>query len=137
VGIHVRWPFESTDRKAPRLRGKSFSSAPFGALGERFHFWIGASRRRYVCTIFAAGDTALEGLDLSCAVVIAVERLGDGNCRALSIVPNGLPLRLHGSVGNWLGGRTPNEFHVHLLPANREQRDAAYADLQRAFIQHQ
>ena len=137
MGIHVRWPFESTNRKAPRLRGKSFSCSPFGGLGERFHFWIGASGRRYVCTIFAAGDSALEGLDLSCAVVIAIERLGDGNCRALSIVPNGLPLRLHGSAGNWLGGRTPNEFHVHLLPANREQRDAAYADLQRAFIQRQ
>jgi hypothetical protein len=52
-------------------------------------------------------------------------------------VPNGLPLRLHGSAGNWLGGRAPNEFHVHLLPTNREQRDAAYADLQRAFIQRQ
>jgi hypothetical protein len=137
VGIHVRWPFESTDRSATRLRGKSFSCSPYGRLGERFHFWVGASRRRYVCTIFAAGDTALEALDLSCAVVIAVERLSDGNCRALSIVPNGLPLRLHGSAGNWLGGRTPNEFHVHLLPADREQRDAAYADLQRAFIQRQ
>jgi hypothetical protein len=106
-------------------------------LGERFHFWLGASGRRYVSTIFAAGDTALEGLDLSCAVVIAVSRGADGNCRALSIVPNGLPLRLHSSAGNWLGGRTPNEFHVHLLPTNREQRDAAYADLQRAFIQRQ
>jgi hypothetical protein len=137
VGIHVRWPFESTDRSATRLRGKSFSCSPYGRLGERFHFWVGASRRRYVCTIFAAGDTALETLDLSCAVVIAVERLRDGNCRALSIVPNGLPLRLHGSAGSWLGGRTPNEFHVHLLPADREQRDAAYADLQRAFIQRQ
>ena len=137
MGIHVRWPFEIADRNAARLRGKSFSSSPFGALGERFHFWIGASRRRYVCTVFAAGDRALEGLDLSCAVVIAVERLGDGNCRALSIVPHGVPLRLHGSAGNWLGGRTPSEFHVHLLPANREQRDAAYADLQRAFIQRQ
>lgn len=137
MGIHVRWPFQSSDRKAHRLRGKSFSPSPFRALGERFHFWIGASRRRYVCTIFAAGDTALEALDLSCAVVIAVERLGDGNCRALCIVPNGLPLRLYGSAANWLGGRTPNEFHVHLLPADREQRDAAYADLQRAFIQRQ
>jgi hypothetical protein len=135
VGIHVRSPFEIADRKAPRLRGKSFSSSPYRALGERFQFWVGASGRRYVCTIFALGDTALEGLDLSYAVVIAVERLGDGNCRALSIVPNGLPLRLHGSAGNWLGGRAPNEFHVHLLPASREQRDAAYADLQRAFIQ--
>jgi hypothetical protein len=98
---------------------------------------MGASGRRYVSTIFAAGDTALEGLDLSCAVVIAVARGADGSCRALSIVPNGLPLRLHGSAGNWLGGRAPNEFHVHLLPTNRQQRDAAYADLQRAFIQRQ
>jgi hypothetical protein len=137
VGIHVKWPFEATDRRTTRLQGKSFSCSPFGVLGERFHFWMGASGRRYVSTIFAAGDTALEGLDLSCAVVIAVARGADGNCRALSIVPNGLPLRLHGSAGNWLGGRAPNEFHVHLLPTNREQRDAAYADLQRAFIQRQ
>ena len=137
MGIHVRWPFEIAERNAARLRGKSFSCSPFGTLGNRFHFWIGASRRRYVCTIFAAGDTALEALDLSCAVVIAVARGIDGDCRVLSIVPNGLPLRLHGSAGHWLGGRTPNEFHVHLLPSNREQRDAAYADLQRAFIQRQ
>jgi hypothetical protein len=137
VGIHVRWPFESTDRKAPRLRGKSFSASNFGGLGERFHFWTGASGRRYVCSVFAAGDNGLEGLDLSCAVVIAVERSGGGTCRALSIVPNGLPLRLHGSAGNWLGGRTPNEFHVHLLPTERYERDAAYADLQRGFIRRQ
>ena len=137
MGVHVRWPFEIADRNTTPLRGKSFSSSPFGALGNRFHFWIGASGRRYVCTIFAAGDTALEALDLSCAIVIAVTRGADGKCRALSIVPSGLPLRLHGSAGNWLGGRTPNEFHVHLLPSNREQRDAAYADLQRGFIQRQ
>ncbi|MBV8851370.1 MAG: hypothetical protein JOZ16_17500 [Methylobacteriaceae bacterium] len=137
MGIHVRWPFETSDRRATRLQGKNLSCSPFGPLGDRFHFWIGASRRRYVCTIFSAGDTALEGLDLSCAVVIAVARGADGDCRALSIVPHGLPLRLHASAGNWLGGRTPNEFHVHLLPSNREQRDAAYADLQRAFILRQ
>ena len=135
MGIHVRWPFESTDRKAPRLRGKSFSCSPYGALGERFHFWIGASGRRYVCSVFAAADTALEGLDLTHAIVIAVERLRDGNCAALSIVPNGLPLRLHGSAGNWLGGRTPNEFHVHLLPTSVDERNGALVDLQRAFIQ--
>jgi hypothetical protein len=135
VGIHVRWPFESTDRKAPRLRGKSFSCSPYGALGERFHFWIGASGRRYVCSVFAAADTALEGLDLTHAIVVAVERLRDGNCRALSIVPNGLPLRLHSSAGNWLGGVTPNEFHVHLLPTSIDERNAALIDLQRAFIQ--
>ena len=135
MGIHVRWPFESPERRAPRLRGKSFSASPFGALGERFHFWIGASGRRYVCTIFAAGDSALEALDLSYSIVIAVAREVDGNCRPLSIVPNGLPLRLHGSAGNWLGGRTPNEFHVHLLPTNLDERNAALVDLQRAFIQ--
>jgi hypothetical protein len=134
VGIHVRWPFETADRKATRLSGKSFSCSPYAALGTRFHFWIGASGRRYVCSVFAAGDTVLDSLDLSHAVVIAVERLSDGNCRALSIVPSSLPLRLHSSAGNWLGGRTPNEFHVHLLPTDRYERDAAYADLQRGSI---
>jgi len=136
VGIHVRWPFEAADRKATRLRGKSFSCSPYGRLGDRFHFWIGASGRRYVCSTFATADTALEELDLTHAIVIAVERLRDGNCRALSIVPNGLPLRLHSSAGNWLGGRAPNEFHVHLLPTNSDERNAALVDLQRAFIQH-
>jgi hypothetical protein len=137
VGIHVRWPFETSDRSATRLRGKSFSSSPYGALGERFHFWIGASGRRYVCSVFAAADAALEALDLTHAIVIAVERSRDGSCRALSIVPNGLPLRLHSSAGNWLGGRAPNEFHVHLLPTTRDERNAGLLDLQRAFIQRQ
>jgi hypothetical protein len=135
VGIHVRWPFETADRKATRLRGKSFSCSHYGALGERFHFWIGASGRRYVASIFAAGEAALEGLDLSCAVVIAVERSAEGTCRALSVVASSLPLRLHSSAGHWLGGRAPNEFHVHLLPRNRGERDLAYADLQRGFTQ--
>jgi hypothetical protein len=137
VGIHVRWPFEIADRKATRLRGKSFSASVYCGLGQRFHFWIGASGRRYVCSVFAAGDAALDGLDLSHAVVIAVERSPDGNCRALSLLPSGLPLRLHSSAGNWLGGRTPNEFHVHLLPTNRDERNEALADLQRAVIQRQ
>ena len=135
MGIHVRWSGETTDRRAARPRGKSFSCSPFRGLGDRFHFWIGDSGRRYVCTVFSASDTALEGIDLSCAVVIAVTRAGDGECRAISIVPSGLPLRLHTSAGNWLGGRAPNEFHVHLLPTNRDERDAALVDLQRAFIQ--
>jgi hypothetical protein len=133
VGIHVRWPFETAERKATRLRGKSFSCSHYGALGERFHFWTGESGRRYVASVFAAGDAALEGLDLSCAVVIAVERTAEGTCRALSVVPSSLPLRLHSSAGNWLGGRAPKEFHVHLLPRNRGERDLAYADLQRGF----
>jgi hypothetical protein len=137
VGIHVSWPFDTTDRRATRLRGKGLSCSPYGALGERFHFWIGASGRRYVCSVFAAADSGIEGLDLSQAVVIAVERAADGTCRALSVVPSGLPLRLHSSAGNWLGGRAPHEFHVHLLPTNREERDAALADLQRAFILRQ
>jgi hypothetical protein len=137
VGIHVRWPFETSDRSGTRLRGKSFSSSPYRALGERFHFWTGASGRRYVCSVFAAADTALEALDLAHAIVIAVERSRDGTCRALSLLPSSLPLRLHSSAGNWLGGRTPNEFHVHLLPMDRYERDAAYADLHRAFIQRQ
>lgn len=135
MGIHVRWPFEIADRSAARLRGKSFSCSHYGALGERFHFWIGGSGRRYVCSVFAAADSALEGLDLTHAIIVAVERLRDGSCRALSIVPNGLPLRLHSSAGNWLGGRTPNEFHVHLLPTSLDERNAALVDLQRAFIQ--
>jgi hypothetical protein len=134
VGIHVRWPFETADRRATRLRGKSFSCSHYGALGERFHFWIGASGRRYVASVFAAGDTALDGLDLANAVVIAVDRAADGTCCALSLLPSSLPLRLHSSAGNWLGGRAPNEFHVHLLPTNRQQRKEAFADLQRAFI---
>jgi hypothetical protein len=135
VGIHVRWPFEAIDWRATGLRGKSFSASPCRALGERFHFWTGASGRRYVCSVFAAGDAALEGLDLSNAVVIAVARAADGERRAISIVPSSLPLRLHVSAGGWLGGRAPHEFHVHLLPANRDERDAALVDLQRAFTQ--
>ncbi len=136
MGIHVRWPFEVVERPSARLRGKSFSPCAYGALDERFHFWTGESGRRYVCTVFAAGDTALDGLDLTHAVVIAVERLRDGNCRALSLVPSTLPLRLHSSAGNWLGSRTPNEFHVHLLPSDRNERDRAYFDLQRGFTRY-
>jgi hypothetical protein len=135
VSVHVRWPLEIAGRRTTGPRGKSFSGSPFRGLGERFHFWTGASGRRYVCSVFAAGETALEGLDLSHAIVIAVARAADAECRAISIVPSGLPLRLHSSAGNWLGGRAPNEFHVHLLPANRDERDAALVDLQRAFIQ--
>ena len=76
-----------------------------------------------------------EAIDLVGGAVFDVRQSADGECQAMSVVPSGLPLRLHTSAGNWLGGRAPNEFHVHLLPSNRDERDAALVDLQRAFIQ--
>jgi hypothetical protein len=134
VGIHVKWPFEGPGRRVSRLRGKGLSPSSFAGLGERFHFWEGASGRRYVCSVFAADDAAPDALDLSCAVVLAVERSPVGVCRALSILPSSMPLRLKEGGGQWLAGRAPNEFHVHLLPRDGNERDAALADLQLAII---
>ncbi|GAC1338082.1 MAG: hypothetical protein NVSMB26_25500 [Beijerinckiaceae bacterium] len=135
MGIHVKWPFDAADRQLSRLRGRRLAALDRSGLSGRFHSWFGASGRRYICSVFAAGDEGLSGLDLTHAAVIAVQRTPAGDCRALSLVRTSLPLNLQRGTGNWLAGRSPTEFHVHLLARDCAERNAVLADLDRGFAQ--
>jgi hypothetical protein len=89
-------------------------------LAGRFHFWRGASGRRYACTRFALGDLpAYED-----AVALFVRHRGDdtvvlgiGSLTAKSAIPFGT-----------------DEVHVHLVRGGMEALDEALADLQSLVI---
>jgi hypothetical protein len=89
-------------------------------LAGRFHFWRGASGRRYACTRFEPNDLpAYED-----AVALFVRRrgedtvvLGIGSLTAKSVIPFGT-----------------DEVHVHLVRGGAEALDEALADLHSLVI---
>lgn len=96
-------------------------------LAERFHFWIGASGRRYVHTIYSlvecptlpAGNYILAHRDTEGRrIVLAVGRVGNA---AASL--NLAEIRRRGAQ---LGA---NEVHVHLLAANAKLSRLIESDL--------
>jgi hypothetical protein len=116
-----------------RLRQQAIpvpAPAPAGAAWEgavRFHFWRGASGRRYLHTVYAL----IECPPLPKANYILVRREADGGLTALHVgcgesdapTLNLACIRQRAAV---LGA---NEVHVHLLPDSDAQRRLVTCDL--------
>ncbi|MFT3732217.1 MAG: hypothetical protein QM780_12505 [Hyphomicrobium sp.] len=93
----------------------------------RFHFWTGASGKRYVHTVYSLFDCpTLEDAnyilvrrsDRSTRVVLAVGRLSN-NCPSENLAE----IRQHAAA---LGA---DEVHVHLLASSHQEAEAVEADL--------
>ncbi len=95
------------------------------ALADRFRTWRGRSGRRYVFSVFRAG----EGFDHlptgEGAVVIAAVRQADGTRRKLWVAEVG---RDAARIERFLA-RPGCELHLHLLAATPAERRAVAADL--------
>jgi hypothetical protein len=118
-----------------RMRRSGGQSNP-GVLAEaeatqetspRFHFWSGASGRRYVHTVYSVFDCPpledanyilVQRSDKSARTVLAIGRLFN-QCAMLNLAE----IRHHASV---LGA---DEVHVHLLAASSQEAQAVEADL--------
>jgi len=90
--------------------------------------WRGLSGRRYVVGIHALAD--LDPADVTEAVIIAVERSGDGSARVIDIATAGPKPRR--SRARWMArlrDRGATELHVHRLAESDEERRAIVADL--------
>ena len=96
-------------------------------LGQPYHYWLGASGRRYLHTVFAL----VECPAMSRANYILVRRDADGTRRPLHVGQANedacsLNLARLRQLGAQLGA---NEVHVHLLADGPDERDLVEADL--------
>ena len=99
------------------------------ALSGSLSSWRGLSGRRYVVGVHAIDPQVLG--DVTEAVVIAVERAGDGTARLLDVATPGAATT-RGSRLRWLARmrcRGATEMHVHLLAEDEQDRNAVRRDL--------
>ena len=91
--------------------------------------WRGKSGRRYVVGIHPASETEIA--DLTDAVLIAVQRAGDGTAEVLDVAAPG-PRTSPRQRLRWLASmrsRGATELHVHRLAESEAERRAVVADL--------
>ena len=91
--------------------------------------WRGRSGRRYVVGVHACGEPDLA--DVTDAVVIAVERDGDGRARLVGASAPGRRTARLSRLG-WLDAARRSgatELHVHRLADSEAERHAVLADL--------
>ncbi len=91
--------------------------------------WRGRSGRRYVVGIHPANEADIA--DLTDAVLIGVQRLGDGTSEVLDVSAPG-PRSSARQRSRWLASmrsRGATELHVHRLAESEAERRAVVADL--------
>lgn len=117
-------------RSAPQPERAAFDGAT--ELTDRFHFWSGASSRRYVHTVYNLVDCP----EIPAANFLLVHRDDKGHRSVLAIGhlthdAGSLNLAELRHRGARLGA---NEVHVHLLGSNDQQRRLIELDLRAAEI---
>jgi hypothetical protein len=97
-------------------------------LDKLFHSWLGASGRRYICSVYALGDAP--AFDCHRAVIVAVRRDGSGAAFLFAFSPSAEEaaddLRFWTRRARACGA---NEWHVHLLAETPEERALMLDDL--------
>lgn len=91
--------------------------------------WRGRSGRRYVVGVQALAETDVS--EVTDAVVIAVQRSGDGVAAVIDVAMPGIGMPPRARLG-WLSSmraRGATEVHVHLLADSEAERQAVLDDL--------
>ena len=91
--------------------------------------WRGRSGRRYVVGVQPLAETDVS--EVTDAVVIAVQRSGDGTAAVVDVAMAGDEMPTRAQLG-WLSSaraRGATEVHVHRLADNEAERQAVLADL--------
>lgn len=91
--------------------------------------WRGVSGRRYVVGVHPG--VSAEVADMTDAVLIAVERTGDGTARVLDVTAPAAGSTRRSRL-RWLAlmrTRGATELHVHLLADDEREREAVRRDL--------
>ncbi len=97
-------------------------------LESLFEAWLGASGRRYVCSVYSVD--APPSFDCGRAIVAAVRKNAEGASIAFVFQPG--ETAEEGEMRAWAQKAKTcgaNEWHVHLLAGSRAERDAAVRDL--------
>lgn len=118
------------DKKPALLPSAAQATPVMGDQGPRFHFWTGASGKRYVHTVYSLFDCPPVGI----ANYVLVRREAKGHRRLLAIgrvshetaTLNLAEIRQRGAS---LGA---DEVHVHLLAASPQEAQAVEVDLKSA-----
>ncbi len=93
----------------------------------RFHFWTGASGKRYVHTVYSLFDCPT----LEDANYILVRR-SDRSTRAILAIgrlSNHCPTQNLGEIRQHAAALGADEVHVHLLASSNQEAEAVEADL--------
>ena len=95
--------------------------------GDRFHYWLGRSGKRYLHTIFAVDECPC----IENALFVAVKRDSRGHRQAIAtgdfgIVPD---LVMHGTKLAEARRRGANELHLHLMACGPSERSEALRDI--------
>ena len=111
---------------ADRRDNRPLASLSRTGLEKLFHSWLGASGRRYICSVYAVDAQPV--FDRSRAVVAAVRRHGAQSRIAFIFAPNpdDDDFALWTARARACGA---SEWHVHLLAETPEARAAILSDL--------
>jgi len=108
-------------------RPPAYAGAIQAESAPRFHFWTGASGKRYVHTVYSLFDCpTLENsnyilvrrADRASRTVLAIGRLSN-HCATMNLAE----IRQHAAA------LSADEVHVHLLAASAQEAEAVEADL--------
>ncbi len=116
----------SSSLAAGRRDNLPLASLSRTGLEKLFHSWLGASGRRYICSVYAVGAQPV--FDRSRAVVAAVRRDGAHSQITFVFAPN----PEDDDFAFWMARARACgacEWHVHLLAATPEARAAILSDL--------
>lgn len=113
-----------------RARANEFDPAAICQSGDsplRFHFWAGASGRRYVHTVYSLFDCPA----VSSANYILVRKDADGNRSVLAIgrMVSEAPSVNLADVRQRASTLGANEVHIHLLAADTGESERVELDL--------
>jgi hypothetical protein len=127
----IRLPLAADSRAA--IASRPLANGPLASLtrtglDKLFHGWLGASGRRYICSVHALGDAP--AFDCRRAVIVAVRRDGGGAAFLFAFSPcadeAADDLRFWTRRARACGA---NEWHVHLLAETAEERALVLDDL--------
>ncbi len=95
--------------------------------GNRFHYWLGGSGKRYLHTIFAADECPC----IENALFVAVKRDSRGHRQAIATGDFGTApdLVMHGAKLAEARRRGANELHLHLMACGPAERREALRDI--------
>lgn len=124
----TRHPLSVAGRISNRPLDRPLASLMRTGLDKLFHSWLGASGRRYICSVYALGEAP--AFDCRRAVIAAVRRDVSGAALLFAFEPSdgeaADDLRFWTQRARASGA---NEWHVHLLAETPQDRACVLEDL--------
>lgn len=111
-------------------RAASAAAAGASEQGARFHFWTGATGRRYVHTVYSLFDCP--PLDVANYVLVRREGVAHRTVLAIGRLTNEIPTLNLAEIRQRAAALSADEVHVHLLASTQQEAHAVEIDLRTA-----